>query len=100
MPSKVYTEAMFQRDVRREAHCRGWITWHLPRLSYGTPGLPDLILLNRDRCIFAELKTDKGRVTNDQKHILEMLWSASQEAYVWRPRDWDTIIRVLSGGEG
>jgi hypothetical protein len=49
------------------------------------------------RLVFAELKSDKGKLTAAQAAWLEVLGQVPHvEAYCWRPCDWDEMIRVLS----
>ena len=62
---------------------------------------PDLCLVRGRRLIFAELKTEKGRLTPAQEAWLEafkaLRSTAPIEVYVWRPADWfgGTIDRIL-----
>lgn len=59
-------------------------------------GLPDLILVRRGRCIFAELKTEKGKLRPAQADwVAELEAVEGVEVYVWRPSMWDTIAGVL-----
>lgn len=92
--------------------------WRTPGSGTMAAGWPDLVLLRaRDRrLIFAELKSDAGKVTQDQQRVLETLRVLTAdhvdgsghrvldpigvagprvEVYVWRPRDFDQIIEVL-----
>lgn len=111
-------EADFQRQVLEAATRLGWRTAHFrpaqnARGQWRTPvagdgkGFPDLVLV-RDRIIFAELKTDSGRVRPDQRDWLDALSMATidtagcmecggapVDVVVWRPRDWDDIIAKL-----
>lgn len=67
-------------------------------------GFPDLVLLHQGegRLILAELKTDRGRVSQKQHAwlaALEIVAAANPlvEVYIWRPADWDTIAQTLGG---
>ena len=42
-----------------------------------------------------ELKTDLGRVSAEQSVWLEGMRHAGIDAKVWRPADWDEIVKVL-----
>ena len=55
--------------------------------SMGVPGRPDLILI-RERVVWVELKTNKGRLTEYQKAFRDALVNAGQEYHLIRPRDW------------
>jgi len=68
-----------------------WTSIHSPR------GFPDLVLANPEqkRVIFAELKTEKGKVTPYQQEWLDTLDGAGAEVYVWRPGDIERIADIL-----
>ena len=99
------TEAQFEQAVVELAHTLGWRVaafrparraddrWETP-CKYDAKGCPDLTLV-RDRVVFAELKSHRGRVGSDQAEWLAVLEGAGGEVYVWRPDDWDLIERVL-----
>ena len=108
------TEAQFQRSVIELAQLNGWKVAHFRKAQNGKgawrtavaadgAGFPDLVLA-RDRVIFAELKTDKGRVRPEQRAWLDALTcagvnthrAASVETVVWRPRDWNDIQETLT----
>lgn len=97
-------EKDWQRDVIRLARTLGWKVAHFRAVKtptgYRTPvqadgaGFPDLCLV-RDRVIFAELKNERGQITEEQKAWLAALERAGAEAYVWRPADLDEVLAVL-----
>jgi len=57
-------------------------------------GFPDLVLV-RDRIVYAELKTAKGKLSAEQSGWLDALAQAGGEAYLWRPADLDEVAKVL-----
>lgn len=73
----------------------GWTTYHTLRSKGSRSGFPDRVLI-RDRAIFAELKTEKGPVSDTQREWLTGLAKAQAEVYLWRPSDLEEIGRVLS----
>jgi VRR-NUC domain len=104
-------ERTFEKQVVDLAHMYGYRVAHFAaamnaRGNYRTPtrydakGFPDLVLVRNDfgdqpkRLIFAELKSDTGRLSKDQALWIDDLASTA-EAYVWRPRDWDDIVDIL-----
>lgn len=109
MPSPLYTpdvdltEAELARIVVDLAKTLGWARYHTYRSERSQPGFPDEVLV-RDRVIFAELKTVKGRLSPAQTLWLDRLRAAGAEAYVWRPSDLVEIASVLrrraSGRDG
>lgn len=99
------TEAEFQDRVIATARLYGWMVHHTrpARMADGrwrTPvqgdkGFPDLVLAHeRHGTVFAELKSDTGRLTPEQK-----AWLAVLGGVVWRPRDWPHVLAVLQGKE-
>ena len=100
------TEADLQKAVIDVAHLFGWLVAHFrtaqtPRGNYVTPvqgdgkGYPDLTLVKGERLIFAELKSDKGRLSPEQvKWQTALSWTPA-EVYVWRPSDLEHIAKVL-----
>lgn len=99
------TEAEFQDRVIATARLYGWMVHHArpARMADGrwrTPvqgdrGFPDLVLAHtRHGRVFAELKSDTGRLTPEQK-----AWLAVLGGVVWRPRDWPHVLDVLQGKE-
>jgi hypothetical protein len=103
------TEAAFQTSVIDLARVTGWMVahfrparteqgWRTPVAADGK-GFPDLVLV-RERVIFAELKSDTGRLSDDQHAWLAALEAAGVEAYVWRPDDFDQVAATLRRGGG
>ena len=106
----VITEQDFMGQVIELAHIFHWLCVHFRSVHiqrsngstyYQTPvqadgeGFPDLILL-RDKTILAvELKSEKGKVRQTQKEWLEKLARAGIPTYIWRPSDFDDIVKIL-----
>ena len=102
----VSTESEFQREVIRRAQSLGWYVYHaLPgqgrnrhlTLFIGKRGFPDLVLCRPPRLIFAELKSERGKPSDDQLEWLDALRQCGVEVYLWRPSDLETISYVLAG---
>lgn len=82
------TEKQFQNTVQQLAQLKGWSYYHTHDSRRSQPGYPDLTLWHttQGRIIFAELKTMKGRLTQDQRRVLnELRLTGVAEVYVWRP---------------
>jgi hypothetical protein len=103
------SEREWLRDVIQLAHINGWLVTHfrtalapdghwLTAIS-GDKGFPDLVLVRGRRLIFAELKTERGRVMPEQQRWLDALRHANLEVgvYVWRPSDRETVAHILAG---
>jgi hypothetical protein len=103
----VESEREFQREVVQRAKSLGWFIFHaLPgqgrnkhlTLFIGKRGFPDLVLCRPPRLLFVELKSEKGKVSNDQREWLDALRACGVEVYVWRPSELERITAILSDG--
>lgn len=104
-------ERFFQQQVIELARTLGYKVAHFrpaqnARGDWRTPvaadgkGFPDLVLTGRGKVIFAELKTDSGVLTPEQREWIEALHAAGHEhVYVWRPKQLDEIRAVLQEGK-
>lgn len=88
------SEADYQGRITDYATIMGWRWWHDNDSRRNTAGLPDLLLVRRDRLVFAEIKGPKGKASPEQKTWLAALGGAV-EAYLWFPKDWPDVLRVL-----
>jgi hypothetical protein len=84
----------------RRAHFRAGRTltgWRTP-VAGDAAGFPDLLLLHAHppRLVVAELKSRRGRLSGEQLEWLEHWRQVGAEVHVWRPGDWDDIVRVLT----
>ena len=108
---------MSERDLKNTivnfARNCGWLVHHdLPSqrangswatATQGDSGYPDLVLVhpgNPNRnvpalIIYAELKTQRGKLTTGQQHWLDALQAAGQTAVVWRPTDLPDVHKKL-----
>ena len=94
----VLTEKQWQRLVTDTADLFGWMWEHFPQMIGNPKGFPDLILIKDGRVIFAELKTQNGKISDDQKDWHARAADNGVRVHVWRPEDWPWLVRVL--GEG
>jgi hypothetical protein len=100
------SEKMFQEKVIKLAKAAGWLVFHTPPYSprHGVwrsagKGFPDLCLSHPKRGItlFAELKTEKGKLSVEQEDWGASLTLSGYEWCLWRPADWDNIVDLLWG---
>ena len=96
------TEATFLAEVRSLAKQQGWLGFHTHDARGSDPGFPDCVfvlppgLRHPGRLIFAELKVKSGKLTTEQARWITFLQKVqSIECYVWYPRDWDDILKIL-----
>ena len=104
------TESDFLTNIVALAHLSGWLVHHTrPARTtkgwvtpiQGDPGLPDLILVKDRRLIFAEVKAQRGRMSDGQIRWVGMLDTVAEgtdlvDVFVWRPTDWPEIVEVLT----
>jgi hypothetical protein len=96
----VKAEARLQRDIVELAHRLGIMVAHFgvaqvapnvwrTQTMGDAKGWPDLVLCSRYRVAYAELKDERGRLSDAQRRWLERLAGAGQQVHPsWRPRDW------------
>jgi len=94
-------EKELQQAIYDCARYLGWLAYHVYDARRSTPGFPDLVLIRPPRLIVAELKTEKGKLSDAQ-----VLWMAKfralpdVETYVWRPSSWlsGEVLEILREG--
>jgi hypothetical protein len=89
------TERQWQAIVLELATLYGWTHFHVYDSRRSDPGWPDLTLVRTPELVFAELKTDRGRLTPAQVRWLQLLTDCGQETHGWRPRDLDVVHERL-----
>jgi hypothetical protein len=102
-PALRISEADLQRTVMDAAKTFGWKVAHFRAVQqargWGVPyegdvGLPDLVLARNGKILLAELKSDRGVATVEQKTWLA---AAGGNGRLWRPADLPTILDELRG---
>ena len=73
----------------------GWDVYHPKWSMMSAQGWPDLALCRPPRLILAELKSQRGKLSDSQARWLERLGRCTVETYLWRPSDRDRITVVL-----
>lgn len=90
------SEREFQAMVIEFASLSQWLVYHTHDSRRSHAGFPDLTLVRPPRVVFAELKSERGRVMPQQQAWLDNLREcAGVESYLWRPSDWDELEDVL-----
>ncbi len=100
------TEAQFLKAVIELAHRLGWKCAHFPSVQnaggrWMTPkqadskGFPDLVLARGERLIFAELKSENGRMSPEQDAWMDALRFTGATLAVWMPHHWPIIEQEL-----
>ena len=99
------SEKEFQNKVIALAIMYGWRVTHFRASQVGGKwmtaiqghsGFPDLVLAHEHKgIIYAELKSERGRLDPAQITWLRTLDAAGAEAYCWRPSDMQFITNRL-----
>ena len=104
---RTVSEKAWLQQVVELARKTGWLVHHsrssLMRSGrwatalQGAPGLPDLILVRAPRCLFVELKTQTGKVSDHQQQWLtELMGCPGVEMYILRPGDGARLVELLA----
>lgn len=90
------TERDFQQQVVTLARVCGWRVYYTTDSRRSPFGFPDLCMVRPPRLIFAELKTERGKLTPQQIEWLDDLHRVPGiEVFQWRPSDFDWIEETL-----
>jgi len=96
------SEDQFQTAVIELAKLNGYrLVYHTHDSRRSVAGFPDLVLVSehRQRALFRELKTSKGRLSAAQFDWISSMQLAKLNAGVWRPEDLTNghILKDLRG---
>jgi len=92
------TETQFLKSVVSVAEDGGWLVYHTYDSRRSQAGFPDLVMTRAGRTIFAELKSQKGRIKAAQQNWLdELRKTKGLEVFLWRPSDMDEVVKNLMG---
>jgi hypothetical protein len=92
------SEKQFMQAIIDLAKFNQWLVYHTFDSRRSAYGFPDLVLVKPPRVIFAEVKSEKGKLTPYQELWLEILGQCPGiETYVWRPKNREKIEWILGG---
>ena len=101
--NRAMTEDELLTAVTEWLTLRDWVWTHSRRsdkaLTMGHQGVPDIIAARRGRVVFLELKTEKGRLTEEQwawMNVLTVRGIGLSQAEIVRPSNLDDILRWLA----
>lgn len=100
--ARAMTEDDLKAAVLDAAALRGWLVHHdrpararrdgadtYRTAIEGDPGFPDLVLAHRRHgTLFRELKSERGRLSDDQQLWLAALADGGADVAVWTPTNW------------
>ena len=96
----IVTERDWQRTITEMAQAFGWRVYHPWTSIHSEAGFPDLVMVKPEVVLFAELKSDRGKLTPSQVSWLAEL----QRCYsvvlggVWRPCNAAAVEGLLRWG--
>lgn len=85
------SEEQFQQRILDYCQLRGLLVFHDHDSRRNNPGFPDLVIVGQHGVVFAELKTDTGKLRPDQETWLTALHHAGAIAVIWRPSMWEQV---------
>jgi hypothetical protein len=96
------TEKELLAAVMQMAGLLGWLAYHPHDSRHSAAGFPDCTLVHpyQRRLLWAELKSARGKMTDQQRTWSEHIIQAGGEWFMWTPSDYHagTIERILRGG--
>lgn len=92
------SEAEFEAVIKELAGWKQYLYYHTHRSQFSPAGFPDCVMGRIEptpRLIFAELKSETGELTVEQYAWLYLLQKLGHEVYLWKPSEWDEIVKIL-----
>ena len=90
------TEKELRQSIVRAAKELGWRVYFSWTSIHSPKGFPDLCMVRGNRLLFAELKTDRGKMTPEQESWgIDLSASGRAEWYLWRPADLENAYGIL-----
>ena len=97
-PTRYVSEKELLGLVTDIAEAGKWLVYHTYDSRRSQAGFPDLVMTRAGRTIFAELKSQKGRIKAAQQNWLdELRKTKGLEVFLWRPSDMDEVVKNLMG---
>ena len=90
------TEKAFQAEIMAALKACGYMVYHTHDSRRSAAGFPDLMCVRPGECFFAELKSERGRVSVEQQEWIDALREAGQVVHVWKPSDRPIIEKLLA----
>jgi hypothetical protein len=99
-------ERDIQESIRQTAQQFGWSSrashpkgffYHTWSSKKSEKGFPDIVMSDGTHLIIAEVKRNRpqGKVSDEQKNMLDVFASHIPHTYLWREDDLDEVIQIL-----
>lgn len=92
---KAMSERTWGLQVETAAKLRGWMYYHTWNSRNSAGGFPDYVFSRGGDILYAELKTETGKLTPKQIQWRYALLDAGNEWHLWRPSDEDAVYARL-----
>ncbi len=101
-------ESILQQNTVELFRKCGWLVHHNYDSRHSEPGFPDMVAVKKPAVCFVEFKGPKGKLTkaklNKHKRLMpgqedwfnELQGCPSVLSFVWRPDQWDEIVKVAT----
>ncbi len=93
------SEKEFRQQILDLAKLFGWHCYFTWNSIHSPAGFLDLVLVRKPWCLFVELKAEKGKLSPKQEEWLgELSCCTGIRVCIWRPSQFDEIVKILKGG--
>ena len=76
------TEKQFECQIKELAKIYHWLYYHTWSSIHSPRGFVDVVMGREERLIFAELKSEKGKLTSYQQEWIDALKDSGAEVYI------------------
>lgn len=102
-------ESILQQNTIELFRRCNWLVYHTRYSLRSEPGFLDMVAVKAPTVLFAEFKGPKGKLTKSklnkhgrlmpgQEDWFEQLQKCPVMSFVWRPDDWDEIVKIATSG--
>ncbi len=99
LPADIGETEFQDRHVIPYLEARGWLVYHTHDSRRSKEGYPDLTAFRLEKCqgpVFAELKSETGKLSKAQEKWRDAILAAAGAWYLWRPSSWIEIQRIMA----
>ena len=89
------SEAALQSAIVKAARLYGWLVYHTYDSRRSNHGFPDLIMLYKGAGVALELKSGRGKLTEDQQTWIDAFQAAGFYGFVGYPNNLDDVLHML-----
>lgn len=98
---KVTEETQIKKAIKQYLDIDGWFNFHIAQSMGSYAGLPDRMAFKNDICLLIEVKSSKGRLSDNQKKFQSDIESLHADKIVYivarSVEDVNDVIEKLTG---